>query len=104
MRTLAITAAALGLVGTFAAAPRLPRPRIGITDTITAITITVAELGTAAGLAGPSRAASASPIAMVRGTSMDRPRVTMDGVDISEAASLGGLLLFGLRLFRRHLC
>jgi hypothetical protein len=95
MRTLAIMAATLGLVGTIAVGTqRLQQPRIGITATITAITTTVAEPGTAASLAGPFRAASVSPIAVVRGTCMDRPRATTDGgANISGAASLGGLFL-----------
>jgi len=49
----------------------------------------------AAGLAGPSRVASVSPIDTVHGTCMDRHQATSDGgADILEAASLGRPLHF----------
>src|SRR5262249_725059 len=53
------------------------------------------ERGMAAGLAGPSRVASVSPIDTVHGTCMDRHQATSDGgADILEAASLGRPLHF----------
>ena len=77
---------------------RLQRPQIGITVvTIPTIITTVAgrERGMAAGLAGPSRVASVSPIDTVHGTCMDRHQATSDGgADILEAASLGRPLHF----------
>jgi hypothetical protein len=90
MRTLAIMAATLGLIGTIAVGTRLQPPRIGTGAIITAITTitVVAELGTAAGPAGPFRAAYVSPI---------RDLLVLGGAGIDrygEAAHRGGLFFW----------
>src|SRR5262249_40289595 len=88
-----------GLSARSQSARRLPQLRIG-TATITAITtITVAavEPGTAAGLAGPSRAAF-----MARGTSMEAARATTD-INSAEAALSGGLFFFAGSAGSSHL-
>jgi hypothetical protein len=80
MRTLAVMAAALGLVGTIAVGTAPPAAADWYYGHHRPFIITVAEPGTAASLAGPYRAAFVSPIAMVRGTLMDL--ATTAGVSI----------------------
>jgi hypothetical protein len=79
-----------GLSAPSQSAPRLQPPRIGTGAIITAITTitVVAELGTAAGPAGPFRAAYVSPIRgllVLGGAGIDR---------YGEAAHCGGLFFW----------
>ena len=103
MRTFGTMAAALGLVGAIAIGTTAPAAADWYTITaITTITVAAVEPGTAAGLAGPSRAAFVSPIGMVRWTSMEGARATTD-INSAEAALSGGLFFFAGSAGSSHL-